>query len=76
MSDVTIKVREDGPLLVTGPVRLIDHLGNEIARPEGKANIVLCRCGKSGSKPFCDGSHRGGEKGDCSGLGSEGRMDR
>jgi len=58
MSEVTIKVRENGPLLVTGPVRLIDHLGNEIAMPEGKASIVLCRCGQSANKPFCDGTHR------------------
>ena len=57
MSEVTIKARENGPLLVTGPFKLTDHLGNvfDIA---GKESVALCRCGHSSKKPFCDGSHR------------------
>lgn len=61
MDDVTIKVRLDGPYKVTGPVKLIDHEGNEIRRPEGSGGddaMVLCRCGHSATKPFCDRSHR------------------
>jgi CDGSH-type Zn-finger protein len=54
---VEIKVRDDGPYKVTGPVRLIDAEGNELTPPPGE-NIALCRCGHSASKPFCDGSHR------------------
>ena len=57
MSDVVIKVRESGPLLVNGVVTLTDHLGNKYDTPAG-ANIALCRCGHSGKKPFCDGSHK------------------
>jgi len=38
-------------------VRLIDAEGNEFAIPPGET-IVLCRCGHSQSKPFCDKSHR------------------
>ena len=57
MSDVVIKVRESGPLLVTGPVTLTDHLGNKYDTPDG-ANIALCRCGHSAKKPFCDGTHK------------------
>jgi CDGSH-type Zn-finger protein len=53
---VTIKVRDDGPLKVTGPVRLVDADGAEFALPEGP--FALCRCGHSQDKPFCDGSHR------------------
>ena len=53
---VEIKVRDDGPYKVTGPVRLIDPEGGVFALPEGEA-IVLCRCGQSQTKPFCDGSH-------------------
>jgi CDGSH-type Zn-finger protein len=38
-------------------VRIIDAQGNELVPPEGDA-IVLCRCGHSRTKPFCDKSHR------------------
>jgi CDGSH iron-sulfur domain-containing protein 3 len=54
---VEIKVRDNGPYKVTGPVRLIDADGGEFALPEGET-IVLCRCGQSQSKPFCDASHK------------------
>jgi CDGSH-type Zn-finger protein len=56
---VTIRCRENGPLLVKGPFRLVDHLGNEFTLPTDKEAVALCRCGASGNKPFCDGSHRG-----------------
>lgn len=57
MSDVTIKLRENGPLLVTGPVKLEDHEGGQFDT-EGKDTIALCRCGATGNRPFCDGSHK------------------
>lgn len=57
MADVEIKVRESGPYKVTGPVRLIDADGNEYEVPE-EGSIVLCRCGQSHTKPFCDSSHK------------------
>ena len=57
MSEVTIKVRENGPFLITGPVTLVDHLGNRFDLT-GKENFALCRCGQSGRRPFCDGTHR------------------
>jgi CDGSH iron-sulfur domain-containing protein 3 len=53
---VEIKVRDDGPYKVTGPVRLVDAEGNAFDVPEGP--IALCRCGLSKTKPFCDKSHR------------------
>lgn len=56
MSDVTIKVRESGPYLVKGPVTLTDVDGAPYVITG--ESIALCRCGRSGSKPFCDGSHR------------------
>ena len=55
---VTLRLREDGPIVVHGPIRLVDHLGQEIALPAGKPHVALCRCGRSGRKPFCDGSHK------------------
>ena len=57
MADVTIKVRHNGPYKVMGPIRLIDADGNEYeVAGEGEA-VVLCRCGGSTTKPFCDGTH-------------------
>ena len=54
---VEIKVRENGPYLVTGPVRVVDADGNEYTPNPEKKNIALCRCGGSTTKPFCDGRH-------------------
>jgi len=56
---VVIRCRANGPYVVTGKVKVTDHLGNEFKLPEGKDNVALCRCGQSKSRPFCDGSHRG-----------------
>jgi CDGSH iron-sulfur domain-containing protein 3 len=53
--EVRIKVRENGPYLVTGRVTLVDADGNPYAVGE---NFVLCRCGGSHTKPFCDRSHK------------------
>lgn len=59
MADVlTIRCRENGPLVLPVSFRIIDHLGNEFTLPVGKEKVALCRCGHSKSKPFCDGSHR------------------
>ncbi len=55
---VVIRCRENGPLVVTGPVTVVDHRGNAFTPPPGKDAVALCRCGASGNKPFCDGSHR------------------
>jgi CDGSH-type Zn-finger protein len=52
----TITPYRDGPLIVRGDFRLVDQDGNEI--DPGRQTIALCRCGKSGIKPFCDGSHK------------------
>ncbi len=53
---VVIKVRDDGPYKVTGPVVLEDVDGRRFVVEDGP--IALCRCGASTRKPFCDGSHR------------------
>jgi len=56
---VVIKVRENGPYKVTGPVIVIDADGTEYDLTEHTKNdsIVLCRCGASTTKPFCDKTH-------------------
>jgi CDGSH-type Zn-finger protein len=53
---VTITAYEDGPLLVRGPVTYRTQDG-QVVDP-GRATVALCRCGKSASKPFCDGTHK------------------
>ena len=54
---ITIKVRENGSLLVEGEdVRLVDWTGAEYVVP--KKPFSLCRCGQSKQRPFCDSSHK------------------
>jgi CDGSH-type Zn-finger protein len=57
LRQVEIKVRENGPYKVTGPIRLIDAEGNEFELPDDGEPVALCRCGGSTTKPFCDGTH-------------------
>lgn len=57
MSDVTISVRENGPLKVTGPITIVDAEGIAFELPPGNA-VALCRCGHSSNKPFCDATHK------------------
>ncbi|MGY1712043.1 CDGSH iron-sulfur domain-containing protein [Geodermatophilus sp. SYSU D00758] len=52
----TITPYRDGPLLVRGDFRLVDQDGTEI--DPGRETVALCRCGRSGIKPFCDGTHK------------------
>src|SRR3954469_14238383 len=54
---VEIKVRDNGPYKVTGPVRLIDADGGGFDSGTDRP-IALCRCGQSATKPFCDASHK------------------
>lgn len=57
MAEATIQPVKNGPLLVKGPVQLLDAQGKSIAVQEGQS-IALCRCGHSANKPFCDGAHQ------------------
>lgn len=63
-----IKVEPNGPLLVTGAVPLArrsivtsEHgesmTWQTASRLERRDTVALCRCGGSGNKPFCDGTH-------------------
>jgi CDGSH iron-sulfur domain-containing protein 3 len=57
MESVVIKVRHNGPYKVTGPVTLIDADEREYDLGDEGETIVLCRCGASTTKPFCDKTH-------------------
>ena len=63
MTHVTITPKSNGPLIIEGPVRIVTPDGRELtppARKDGKPSevVVLCRCGGSATKPFCDGTHK------------------
>ena len=58
MADVTIRIRDNGPLLVEGSVTLLDADGNAYPLDPSKPALALCRCGASKNRPFCDGSHK------------------
>lgn len=58
MSDVTIRLRANGPLVIDGPFKLIDSRGAEFEIPTNKPAVALCRCGQSAKRPFCDGTHK------------------
>ena len=49
-----IVVAENGPYLVTNAAAVRSYLGEPLRVPP---QLALCRCGESGDKPFCDGSH-------------------
>jgi quercetin dioxygenase-like cupin family protein/CDGSH-type Zn-finger protein len=50
-------LREIGePALIEGPARVVDADGNDYDLTD-QTTIFLCRCGGSGTKPFCDGTH-------------------
>lgn len=52
---VTLKVLPNGPVLVDGAVHMVFADGSTEDKPK---SVALCRCGASGKKPFCDGSHK------------------
>jgi CDGSH-type Zn-finger protein len=56
MTTVKITTTDNGPYVIEGPARVVDADGNEYDLNDQKT-IALCRCGGSGTKPFCDGSH-------------------
>jgi CDGSH iron-sulfur domain-containing protein 3 len=50
-----IEVIDFGPLKITGNFTLKDLKRDTEDSP---GEVWLCRCGKSGNKPFCDESHK------------------
>ncbi|MBK6692688.1 MAG: CDGSH iron-sulfur domain-containing protein [Myxococcales bacterium] len=52
---VKVTAAKDGPLLVDGNLELVSGTGRTLNRV---VKTALCRCGQSGKKPYCDGTHR------------------
>jgi len=51
---LTITPTVNGPLQLNGNVEICAATGRTVLRTQ---STRLCRCGASGNKPFCDGSH-------------------
>jgi uncharacterized Fe-S cluster protein YjdI len=50
-----IRIMKDGPIVVDGNFKIIRADNSELR----KAHMTsFCRCGRSGSMPYCDGTHR------------------
>lgn len=54
MKDVKIKVEDNGPYIISGDFQMVDETGQTFKKEK---EISLCRCGHSGDKPYCDGTH-------------------
>lgn len=57
MATTKITVNSNGSLRVEGDFEIVDPAGNAFGLG-GRTTVSLCRCGHSGNKPFCDGSHK------------------
>ena len=53
--ETIVEVTSNGPLMVYGNIKVKDAEGSETVKHKVTA---FCRCGASGNKPYCDGSHR------------------
>lgn len=54
-AETVVEIIEYGPLRIKGNFILKDLQRDAETIPD---EIWLCRCGKSGNKPFCDESHK------------------
>jgi iron-binding CDGSH zinc finger protein len=50
----SVEVSENGPYIAHNITRLRNSKGVHI---ETTSTVILCHCGHSKNKPFCDGSH-------------------
>jgi CDGSH-type Zn-finger protein len=69
-SSIRVVVTKDGPYVIHGNVPLVRlTIGTDAdggseqwlagaTLPTEAGHYALCRCGKSGNKPFCDGTHK------------------
>lgn len=50
-----VQVSPDGPYIIKTKCLIVHRDGKEEIK---EGTVALCRCGASGNKPYCDGSHR------------------
>ncbi len=53
--ETVVEVMKNGPLMVYGTLKVTDTSGKTEIKNKTTA---FCRCGASGNKPYCDGSHK------------------
>jgi len=51
----SIAIERNGPIWVRGGIPVVSDDGTPW---EVRNRVTLCRCGRSGNKPFCDGTHQ------------------
>ena len=59
-SPVVLKASASGPMIVTGPLTVVEWDGSFVRR---ESRTVLCGCGKTQNRPFCDGAHLNRDEG-------------
>ena len=52
--EVVVEPLHNGPLHVTGNLEVLSGTGRTILK---STELRMCRCGHSGNKPYCDGTH-------------------
>jgi len=52
---VEVVIIKDGPVKIKGDFIFTDSSGES---SEEYKEVYICRCGGSGNKPFCDGTHK------------------
>ena len=57
MPTTRITVVNNGSLRIEGDFEIVDQEGRVFGLA-GRTRVTLCRCGQSGTKPFCDSTHK------------------
>ena len=57
MPTTRITVVNNGSLRIEGDFEIVDQEGRLFGLA-GRTRVTLCRCGQSGTKPFCDSTHK------------------
>ena len=52
--EAIVEISKDGPYIVKNITALVNSKDEHL---KVQPVMALCRCGESGNKPFCDGSH-------------------
>lgn len=53
-TEIKVEIMKNGSVLVHGTIQLTDQDQNNATKT---GTTAFCRCGNSGNKPYCDGTH-------------------